>query len=188
MIRRFGLILLVLALSNPGAAQDDEQENQAATAPWQLSRTFVKRPYKSQESTGVAVYTTTPDALGAAFRCQEGRLYAFVVVKPLDLHEAMEQLGWQAKRWRVTVTIGDSEPRDEVWASVHGGKILMARKRSTSRKLFVAARSGVTIVIDPKYGKDVVVDIPADTTGAFRRFEEVCGFVEAQAEGAVIAT
>jgi len=166
--------LLLLAYATFASAGDDGVDQSSL---WKVSHTFVKRARKKKEATGIVLYTAEPDTLDTAFRCQKGRLYAFVAVKPVSMHEAMVNLGWQVKRWRLKVAIGDGEFRDEIWASVHDGRILMARKRTTSLAIFAAARKGTSIHIDPKYGKDVTIDIPADDSGAFRHFEELCGFV-----------
>lgn len=187
MMRSLILIVILLALATTVTAREPKIEGVEMSTRWKITRTTVKRANKVKEATGYMMYTVTPDALDAAFRCQKGRLFAFVAIKPVHMRDATK-LGWQAKRWYLKVAIGDGEFRDEVWASVHNGKVLMARKRSTSREIFDAARKGTSIRIDPRYGEDVLVKIPADADQVFRRFEEVCGFVAPQPNGPITTT
>ena len=181
------LIVTLLAHAMTVAAREVIIEGVEMSTTWKIASTTVKRARKVEESTGYIMYTVSPDTLDTAFRCQKGRLFAFVAIKPVNMVDATK-LGWQVKRWHLKVAIGDGEFRDEIWASVHNGKVLMARKRSTSRAIFAAARKGTSIRIDPRYGEDVTVDIPADADQVFRRFEEVCGFVRPRPNGPITTT
>ena len=150
---------LLLVFTANVAAHDPH----VVTTPWNWSDMSLVK-WGEAEQTGSVLYTSTPDTLGAAFRCQKGKLYAFLAVKKIDLHDALVQTGWHAKTWNVTITIGDGEPKDEQWVSFMRGKILGARSRGTSRQLLDAARAGTTVSIDQKYGQNDI-DRPAGRQG-----------------------
>lgn len=127
-----------------------------------------------RQSMGLTLYTNTKDTLGAAFRCDRKRLYAFLAVKPVDLRKMMLRRSRNAKPWSVSYSIDKSEPQSEQWITIHGGQLLMVKSAATAETLFNAARSGTAVTIDPKYGKTVTVEIPPDTIGLFDRFSERC--------------
>ncbi len=128
---------------------------------------------------GLSAWTPTTDGLGAAFRCDRGILYAFVAMEEVDMAASLMRLGGTSKNWNVTVTIDGYEPREEKWITVHGGKFLMARRISTTKRLFRAARAGVSVTIEDKRGKPVTVSLPADDTGVLDAFEARCDLHDA---------
>lgn len=173
--------LILASTIGVGARADEASDSERpSTKPWAISRTYLlQRGYLDKDKRkymGMALYTSEPDSYGAAFRCQKGRLYAFVAVKKVDLHELMTRRSLRAKKWVVSFSVDDNELRKEDWSTLLDGQVLAPGKRSSAREIFAAARRGTTIRIDPRFGKAVTVEVPGDSGGLFDVFERECGF------------
>ena len=147
-------------------------ENKTAWA-WAKMTHVVKN---DRESRGFVIYTTGEDSPGAAFRCVEGKLYAFFSTEPANMREMIAITSRQRRDWTVWVSIGEGERREEKWINLHGGRLYLVRSRSTALKLFRAAESGGQVEFKRKYREVVKFLAPADDDGVFDRFKDHCGF------------
>ena len=161
-------ILIALSFCWPSAAV------LAQDSPWGWG-TMTLDDYGKVRDMGMTLFTKAKNRQGAAFRCDRKRLYAFIAVKPVDMHAMMLRRSSTAKPWAVSYRINGGEAVDEQWVAIHGGRMLMVKSAATARKLFDAARYGANVSIEPRYGKDIDVEIPADTISLFEKFAERCG-------------
>ena len=167
-------ILMLALLAAPGS--DD-----SSTSPpvgWQLWTMHYSVNAKVLGS-GLSAWVQTDDGLGAAFRCDNRILYAFIALEEVDMESSLMRLGGTSKNWNVTVTIDGYEPRKEKWITVHGGKFMMARRISTTKRLFRGARDGISLTIEDKRGEPVTIVLPEDTRGVLNQFESMCDLHEA---------
>ena len=157
-------LLLVLCLAGGSAW--------AQAGDWQLH--WMRYTLNAKHKAGGHIAWVQNDAgRGAAFRCDKGILYAFVAVTEFDFAANLRRLGATRKNWNVTATVGDYLPREETWVSIHGGRLLMARRISTTKRLFRGARNGLSVTIKDKR-RESTVTIPADDQGILDRFEALC--------------
>jgi len=170
IVARLAAIAALISLSIAFAAADDTVQTESA---WSWG-SMIKEIAGDRQSMGLTLYTNATDTRGAAFRCDRKRLYAFIAVKAVDLHEMMLRRSRNAKPWAVSYSIDQNETQREQWVTIHGGQLLMVKSEATAEKLFDAARRGTVVTIDPKYGKTVSVEIPPDTIGLFDKFWERC--------------
>lgn len=126
-------------------------------------------------SKGLVLFTTSDTTPGAAFRCVDGQLYAFLASKPSDMHELVARMTRRPKEWDISLIIGDDDPRDEKWMSLHGGRLYMVISRSTTQELFEVAESGGTFSFTRGRNKTVTFASPNDAGGLFMKFKERCG-------------
>lgn len=147
--------------------------NPESTSAWDWTE-MSKVVKGKRESRGLALYTTAEKSLGAAFRCDDSRLFAFVSVMPVDMQEIVTGSTRRPKNWDVRLSINGGAEREERWVSMFGGKIFMATSAETAAELFHAARDGAEIEFVRPYGKPVSIRIPADSDGIFAEFELGC--------------
>lgn len=167
---RIAVIAAIVFLPVTFVAADDSAQTESA---WSWG-SMTLQVGGDRQSMGLTLYTNAKDTLGAAFRCDRKRLYAFLAVKPVDLRKMMVRRSRNAKPWAVSYSIDESEMRQEQWVTIHGGQLLMVKSVATAETLFDAARHGTAVTIDPKYGKTVTVEIPPDKIGLFDKFRERC--------------
>ncbi|MEM7432989.1 MAG: hypothetical protein AAF351_13800 [Pseudomonadota bacterium] len=130
-----------------------------------------------EEAKGYTIHTTAEKkSLGAAFRCDKGRLYTYIVVKPVNIHEMISWRTRQPRRWPVEFSLDGSETIAEEWVSIHSAKVYLVVNKATARRIFDLAENGLTIEVNAKSAKPVTVEIPADTEGYFDSFRQNCGF------------
>ena len=170
IVARLAAIAATIFLPVAFAAADDSVRTESA---WSWG-SMIREVGGDRQSMGLTLYTNAKDTLGAAFRCDRNRLYAFLAVKPVDLRKMMTRQSRSAKRWAVSYSINDDEPQDQQWVTIHGGQLLMVKSAATAKKLFGAARQGAAVTVDPKYGKTVTIESPPDTIGLFDKFRERC--------------
>ena len=149
------------------------QEDPAGAGPWSIE------PLKlATEDENVARDFTLVMAgektKGIAFRCDAARMYAFVAPREANIAELMAKTARKAKKWEVSVSVGDGEAIEEAWVSMHGGRLMMIRNLELTNELFEKAKTGTSITIDPRYGKPQTIELPADKSGQFDAFRERC--------------
>lgn len=123
---------------------------------------------------GFLLYTSGDDKTGAAFRCEEGKLFAFLAVKPADFRGIIQKRSPSPSDREVRFALGDNAELKEKWVQMFSGKIYMVREVSTTLEIFQAVASGVTITFTRKYGKTVSIPIPALEKNISSHFLERC--------------
>ena len=166
-------VLLVAGLLISGSAVPDETLTNSYGFDWRVAWMRYKGQSEDKRR-GLVAWVQTPERQGVAFRCDKGILYAFVAVEPVDLLQYVRKVGGMKKERMVTATVGEFAPREEKWMSVHGGRIMMARRISTTKRMFRIAREGSFIRIEDGQRDPFTVEIPADPTGVLDQFESSC--------------
>ena len=110
---------------------------------------------------GLLLYTSGADKTGAAFRCENGRLFAFLAVKPADFRKILQRRSPSPSDRKVRFSLDQGKEVEEKWVQMFSGTIYMVREISTTLELFRAAKNGFVITFTRKYGKTVTVSIPA---------------------------
>ena len=74
----------------------------------------------TKEMQTLLLHTVDPDRPGIAFRCEKGRLYVTLAVRPADLRKALREGVVRPRDWEVTHQIDDGDleraPADELCA------------------------------------------------------------------------
>ena len=123
-----------------------------------------------KQARGFMLYTTDKTNKGAAFRCEWGRMYTFLGVKPVDFRKILQQRSSKLRDREITFSINDSAEVVEDWVQMFSGKIYMAREISTNLAIFRAAAKGANISFTRKYGETVTISLPIldqSVSGAF---------------------
>ena len=167
------LVLLIFFISLFGTVEAEEE------AAWKLARVGTINQGNKTER-GLAMYTSDKSVPGATFRCENGRLFAFLSVEPLDLERMLTWLsGRKSRAWDVEYTFENREPVKQNWVSLMGDKMYLIRDKTTSRELFDAARRGVSVTVQPRGRKKAVtITLPPDDSDSFSVFAQHCGFAE----------
>lgn len=140
---------------------------------WNLARmTFVIGG--EAKSRGFALHTTDSKAPGAAFRCDNGKLYAVLSVKAMDLRRALSERVRRPRDRDVRVRINNGAELSEVWVSLFGGRMYMARRIATISALFRAAMDAGNVTIARGRGDPVAIDLPVGDRSTFDTFLRHC--------------
>lgn len=175
--------LLIGALAttvSPHALADEPEEDGA----WEMSDLTLKLRAKNatsayhspetKETQTLLLYTIDPDEPGIAFRCEKGRLYVTLAVKPADLRKALREGVRRPRDWELTYQIDDAEAVTESWVSMSNGRLFMAHEIASTAAIFHAARDGATLRVQVK-GKDPVsFEIPESEDELFDYYIESC--------------
>ncbi len=155
MYCRYLIITLIFFLtSSAGVALHADQ-----TSGWKSIR-LMQQSRGGKNARGFMVYTVDSRKTGAAFRCESGKLYAFLGVKPADFREILHQGSSKLRYREVTFSINDNTEVVEEWVQMFSGKVYMARKISTILDIFQAAETGATITFTRKHGKTATISLP----------------------------
>ncbi len=160
-------IVLCLALVSTLNVQADQVPT------WQIMKLSQQKNNQSV-SRGLLMYTTGADKTGAAFRCEGGRLYTFVAVKPADFRKVLQQRSSHPYDREVSFSLNSADEVSEEWVQMFRGQIYMVRKTSTTLDIFRTATTDSIITFTRKYGKTVVIPLPAMERGISRHFLESC--------------
>ncbi len=124
---------------------------------------------------GKMLFTTDGDRLGAAFRCDAGKLYAFVSVKPVDFSEKLTQRSGRARDKSMMYAFEDGNSGTEEWVSMFNGKVYKLQYISTTAAMFEAAMYGSDVTVARHNGSnEVTIDFPQDGGEAFGEFLQGC--------------
>jgi hypothetical protein len=140
---------------------------------WNLSRMTLSSGGETK-SRGFALHTTDSDAPGAAFRCDNGKLYAVLSVKAMDLRRAMSERFRRPRDREVRVRINNGAEFTEPWVSLFGGRMYMARRIATISRLFRAAMDGGHVTLARGRGEPVAIDLPVGDRSTFDTFLRHC--------------
>ncbi|MGB5256611.1 MAG: hypothetical protein WBN07_13115 [Woeseiaceae bacterium] len=165
--------LAALCIVAPWASADEGKET--ASPDWGWSNIVKTKFGRSKTPVGIGLYTTRKNAYGVGFRCEKAKLYAFVAVKKVSVRDTMIRGARRPVWWDVGYSLDGAEETVEEWISLHNGLMFMVKSRSTSLAIFEAARLGKTLIVQPKNGKAVSIELPADTIGIFDKFWDRCG-------------
>ena len=135
--------------------------------------TLVKRGKKTNR--GYALFTTSDQAPGIAFRCHRRKVYALVSVKPVSFRKLLQEWFRNPAEWQVEYRFDDQKARVESWIWTYEGRVFMSRPGSSTNDLFHAARRGTTLQFQRKHGDPVTIEIPAGEPDRFDSFVETCG-------------
>lgn len=125
-------------------------------------------------SRGFLLFTTDTQSTGAAFRCEGGRLYAFVAVKPTNFRNILQQRNSNPSDREVSYKINSGSEITEKWVQMFRGQIYMVREISTTRDIFQATINGATITFTRKYKEPVTIPLPVLDQGVSEVFLESC--------------
>ena len=159
------LITVVFCLSI-GAVSTGQAEQVSA---WQITK-IAEFKNDKKYSRGLLLYTTGADKMSVAFRCESGKLFAFLAVKPADFKQILQQRSQSPRDREVRFSIDNGAEATENWVQMFSGRIYMVRKISTTLDVFRAATTGATITFTRKYGKTVIIPLPEvdqETFGSF---------------------
>ncbi len=140
---------------------------------WQVTK-IMQIKHKETHGRGLLLFTDNPDKTGAAFRCDAGKLFAFLAVKPTDIREKLFQRTRNPRDREVRFSINGGIEKSETWVQMFNGQIYMARKISSILQIFDAAKAGAQITFTRKYGKTVTFSLPVADQEIFRFFIESC--------------
>lgn len=178
---RRGLCLAVIAALVPFTSQADDAASDGA---WEMSDLKLKLRAKNttsaysmpvtKEMETLLLNTVDPDKPGIAFRCEKGRLYLILAVRPADLSKALREGVRRPRDWEVTYRIDDGEAVTEDWVSMSNSRLFMAHQFATTAAIYHAARDGGTLEITVKGWDPVTIDIPESDDELFDHYIESC--------------
>ena len=178
---RRGLWLAVLTVIAPGVSLADEPDADGA---WEMSDLKLKLRAKNttsaystpvtKEMETLLLHTVDPDRPGIAFRCEKGRMYVILAVRPEDLSRALREGVRRPRDWELTYRIDDGAPVTEDWVSMSNNRLFMARKFASTAAIFKAARNGGILAITVKGSDPVTIEIPESDDELFDYYVESC--------------
>ena len=169
------LIALGLILATP---QLPATETTEGASEWGWARmTLIKQGRKYDR--GIALYMTDDQSLGVAFRCQRGKTYAVVSVRPVDYNALLQDWFRNPVEQQVEYTIDDEAQRVETWVWAYSGKVFVSPPGDSVKDLFKAARRGATLSFKRRKGKSVLIRIPTGDPALFDGFVNKCGLAAA---------
>ena len=181
--RRFrrGLCLAAIAALVPLTSQADDAASDGA---WEMSDLKLKLRAKNttsaysmpvtKEMETLLLNTVDPDKPGIAFRCEKGRLYVILAVRPADLSQALREGVRRPRDWEVTYRVDDGEAVTEDWVSMSNSRLFMAHEFATTATIYHAARDGGALEITVKGWDPVTIDIPESDDELFDYYIESC--------------
>ncbi len=159
-------------------------EDPASDGAWEMSDLTLKLRAKNttsaysmpvtREMETLLLNTVDPDEPGIAFRCEKGRLYVILAVRPADLSQALREGVRRPRDWEMTYRIDDGDAVTEDWVSMSNSRLFMAHEFATTAAIFHAARDGGTLELAVKGWDPVTVEIPESDDELFDYYIESC--------------
>lgn len=178
---RRGLWLAVLTVIAPGVSLADEPDADGA---WEMSDLKLKLRAKNttsaystpvtKEMETLLLHTVDPDRPGIAFRCEKGRMYVILAVRPADLRKALREGVRRPRDWELSYRLDDGDAVTEDWVSMSNSRLFMARNFASTAAIFNAARDGGTLEVTVKGWDPVTVELPASDDALFDYYVESC--------------
>jgi len=178
------VLLLAGASMADEAADEAADEGTAGDGAWEMSDLQLKLRAKNatsaysmpvtREMETLLLHTVDPDRPGIAFRCEKGRLYVLLAVRPVDLEKALREGVRRPRDWPLTWRVDDGEPVSENWVSMSNSRLFMAREFASTAAIFRAARDGGVLTITVKGWDPVTVEIPESDDALFDYYIESC--------------
>ena len=176
-----GLLLAALAMLMPGVSVADDPDADGA---WEMSDLKLKLKAKNttsaystpvtKEMETLLLHTVDPDRPGIGFRCEKGRMYVILAVRPADLAKALREGVRRPRDWELTYRIGDGDPVTEDWVSMSNSRLFMAHKFASTAAIFHAARDGETLEVTVNGWDPVIVEMPESDDEFFDYYVESC--------------
>jgi len=166
--------MLVLAaaclapLAAPASASSDDTE-----PAWRIARITLMDGGR-RNGRGYILFTRDSEKTGAAFRCEDGKLFAYLSAHPVDFEDYLFRLARRVANREVTLDIGDAEPRTETWVSIFNRRLYLARRISTTSLLFQAAARGDELRITDGDPEGVAIDLPPLPSSSATGFLDSC--------------
>jgi len=175
------LLLVILATTVWFTALADES---GADGAWEMSDLTLKLRAKNttsaystpltREMQTLLLHTVDPDKPGIAFRCEKGRLYVVLAVRPADLSKALREGVRRPRDWELTYRIADHEAVTENWVSMSNSRLFMAREFASTAAIFHAARDGQSLEVTVKGWDPVSIEMPESEDELFDYYIESC--------------
>ena len=176
-----GLVVAMLVTLPPDAAVAEEP---GADGAWEMSDLKLKLRAKNatsaystpvtKEMETLLLHTVDPDRPGIAFRCEKGRMYVILAVRPADLAKALREGVRRPRDWELTYRLGDADPVTEPWVSLSNSRLFMAHRFASTAAIFHAARDGGTLEVTVKGWDPVIVEMPESDDELFDYYVESC--------------
>ena len=128
----------------------------------------------TREMETLLLNTVETDRPGIAFRCERGKMYVILAVRPADLAKALREGVRRPRDWELTYRIDDNAPVTEDWVSMSNNRLFMARKFASTAAIFNAARDGGTLAITVRGSDPVTFEIPESDDELFDYYVESC--------------
>lgn len=170
----FGVVILTSAVADdamPGGAWEMSNLNLTLKA---RNATSVYNYPTTKEVQTLLLHTVDSEKPGIAFRCEKGRLYTTLAVRPEDLEKALREGVRRPRDWPLTYKVGDADEVTEDWVSMSNSRLFMARETASTFAVFQAAIDGEPITVTVK-GKDPVsIDVPPGDNDLFDAYLDRC--------------
>ena len=124
------------------------------------------------------MYTQAEDELGAAFRCNNGKLFAVISTRPLDMKYWMSLPPDNAETKRVSFSVDGGDEKDDQWVSIYHGRMYMATKISSTNTLFRTALTGGTVQFNKRKNQSIEIRLPPGDEYLFDSFLNKCELLE----------
>ena len=181
MSKKFCLLLVVFgaALLTSAAADDAVPDGPWETSNLNLSlkarnATSAYHAPATKEVETLLLHTVDPDMPGIAFRCEKGRLFTMLAVRPSDLRKSLREGVRKPRDWTLTYKIGDAEEVTEEWVSMSNGRLYMAHETASTFAVFQAALDDETLTVTVKGKDSVSIDVPPGDSDLFDAFLDRC--------------
>lgn len=170
----FGVTLLTSAVADDAMPEGAwEMSNLNLTLKARNATSVYSYPATKEVQT-ILLHTVDPEKPGIAFRCEKGKLYTTLAVRPVDLEKALREGVRRPRDWTLTYKIGDADEVTEDWVSMSNSRLFMAREITSTHAIYQAAIDDDTITVTVK-GKDPVnIDVPAGDSELFDAFLDLC--------------
>lgn len=182
---RRGLALAVFAVLAPGVSVADQPDADGA---WEMSDLKLKLRAKNttsaystpvtKEMETLLLHTVDPDRPGIAFRCEKGRMYVILAVRPTDLRKALREGVRRPRDWELSYRIDEGEAVTEDWVSMSNSRLFMAHNFASTAAIFHAARDGGTLEVTVKGWDPVTLEVPDSDDALFDYYVESCDLDE----------
>ena len=159
-------------------------EDAASDGAWEMSDLTLKLSAKNttsaysmpvtREMETLLLHTIDPDKPGIAFRCEKGRLFLILAVRPTDLSKALREGVRRPRDWELTYRIDDGAAVTEDWVSMSNSRLFMAHQFASTAAIFHAARDGGTLEVTVKGWDPVTFQIPESEDELFDYYIESC--------------
>jgi len=178
---RCGLLLGILATTLLSAALADDT---GADGAWEMSDLTLKLRAKNttsaysipvtREMQTLLLNTVDPEKPGVAFRCEKGKLYVVLAVRPADLVKALREGVRRLRDWELTYRIADGDAVTGNWVSMNNSRLFMAHDFASTAAIFRAARDGQPLEVTVKGWDPVSIDMPESDDELFEYYIESC--------------
>lgn len=160
------LVLLGFAAGGTAIADDEADD-------WGIARVFLSQRGEKTHH-GYVIYSTNTKRSGAAFRCDNGKLYAIFSLKGVPIGRYLTRLSARPRDTGMVVQIDSGDAREETWVSMFYGKLYMARSLRTTSELYRAVVAGAPVILKQGRGNPVTIEYPAADESKFDRFLSSC--------------